>query len=77
MKPQEILDELDRLQITIWYQQIGPDQDPFTLIRHPASVPPELASAIKEHTGTLLKISGFEPSRQAAGIFYRKPKGAE
>lgn len=77
MDAHEVLAELDRLQITIWYQQIGPDQDSGTTIRHPGSVPPDLAGAIKEHTGTLLKIGGFEPSRQAAGIFHRKPKGAE
>jgi hypothetical protein len=28
VNPHEIFAELDRLQITIWYQQLGPDQDP-------------------------------------------------
>lgn len=73
MRPQEVLEELDRLGITVWWQQIGADQDPGTRIRYPASTPPELAAAIEEHTDTLLKIMERR-SGQAPGIYHRPPK---
>jgi hypothetical protein len=79
VNPREILAELDRLQITIWYQQLGPDQDTDAAIRFGTNhqrLYPELRRAIEEKTPELLKLARFEPSKQAAGIYYRKPGAA-
>jgi hypothetical protein len=76
MNPHEILAELDRLQITIWYQQLGPDQDPDAAIRFGTGnkhLYPELQRAVKEKTPELLKLGRFEPSKSATGIYIRKP----
>ncbi len=73
MEPREILEELDRLGITVWWQQISAHQDPATRIRYPASTPSELAAAIEEHTDTLLKIMERRSGR-APGIYHRPPK---
>jgi hypothetical protein len=80
MNPREILAELDRLQITIWYQQLGLDQDPDAAIRFGTGherVYPELRRAIEEKTPELLKLARFEPSKRTAGIYYRKPTAPE
>jgi hypothetical protein len=76
MTPHEILAELDRLQITIWYQQLGPDQDLDAAIRFGHGnkhLYPELQRAVQEKTPELLKLARFEPSKSAPGIYYRKP----
>jgi len=73
MNAQQVLEELDRLGITVWWQQIGADQDPGTKIRYPASTPPELAASIEEHTDTLLKIMERRTG-QAPGIYHRPPR---
>ena len=80
MNPQEILTELDRLQITIWYQQLGPDQDPDAAFRFGTGrerVYPDLRRAIEEKTPELLKLARFKPSKSAAGIYIRKPREPE
>jgi hypothetical protein len=76
VNPHEILAELDRLQITIWYQQLGIDQDPdasFRLGEGQERAYPEIRRAIEEKTPELLKLARFEPSDRASGIYIRKP----
>lgn len=77
MTPREILEELDRLGVTVWWQQLGADQDEGTTLQTSRPVPPDLRAAIDEHTGALLKIMHWEPSKQAAGIRIRKPRTSE
>jgi hypothetical protein len=75
----EVLAELDRLGITIYHQQRGPDLDPDTRIvvgMGGGRAYPELVAAIREHTPTLLKIARFEASRHTRGTHVRRPGGA-
>lgn len=77
MNPREIIAELDRVQITIWYQQRGRDQDPDAAIRFGDGherIYPELRRAIEEKTPDLLKLASFEPSKSTPGIYFRKPR---
>lgn len=79
MNAREVLAELDRLGITIFYQQLGPDQDPGTTIRvgnGQERTSPELRRALEVRTPEILKLARFEPSNSAAGIYLRTPKGA-
>jgi hypothetical protein len=76
VNPHEILAELDRLQITISYQQLGIDQDPnasFRLGDGQERAYPELRRAIEEKTPELLKLARFELSERASGTYVRKP----
>jgi hypothetical protein len=75
MTPKEVLAVLDRLGITVWWQQISADLEPGTYIRYPERTPLELRAAIDEHTETLLKIMERRPG-QAPGIYHRPPKQA-
>jgi hypothetical protein len=74
VRPHEILEELDRLGVTVWWQQLRAHQDPDTTLQTSRPVSPELRAAIDEHAGALLKIMRWEPSKQAAGIRMRKPE---
>ena len=76
MTPQEIFAELDRLEITIFYQQMGRKHDPATQLLFgdgKERVYPGLRTAIMEQTSEILKLARFEPSRSAPDIYYRKP----
>lgn len=74
MKPQEILDELDRLDVVLWWQDLGRETRLPTLRFDADKVPPRLAEQIRLHTEELHKIVGWEPSKRAAGIRMRKPR---
>ncbi len=73
MNPHEILEELDRLGVTIWYVRYGAQLDYQAQIRHESSVPPELAQAISENREMLIRIGGFRPG-DSPGMYYRPPK---
>jgi hypothetical protein len=76
MTPQEIFAELDRLEITIFYQRLGRNEAPGTRLRFgdgSERVYPELRSAIEKQAPEILKLARFEPSRSAPVIYYRKP----
>ena len=73
MSPHEVLAELDRLGVTVWWQQISADQDPGTTLQTNQPVPPELRAALHEHTDTLLKLMEQRPGR-VPGLYYRPPR---
>jgi hypothetical protein len=73
----EVLAELDRLAISIFYRPLG--VGPGTRIdvgvgRERAY--PELLRAIEERTPELLRMARFEPSRHTPGTYLRRPAGA-
>jgi hypothetical protein len=73
----EVLEELDRLAISIFYRQIGPGPDTridVGLGRERAY--PELLRALEERTPELLRVARFEPSRHTPGTYLRRPGGA-
>jgi hypothetical protein len=53
VKPQEILDELDRLKVTIWWQGLGRGPQPPVIRLDSRKVPPELAEQIRMNTAEL------------------------
>jgi hypothetical protein len=70
----EVLAELDRLAISIFYRPLG--VGPGTRIdvgvgRERAY--PELRRAIEERTPELLRVARFEPSRHTPGTYVRRP----
>jgi hypothetical protein len=76
MGPREVLAELDRLGITIWWQQASPGPgahlEPGTRIEPLSQVPRELRAAIDAHTETLLQVMSRRPG-QTPGSYYRPP----
>ena len=74
MSAREVLEELDRLGISIFYRQratgaridVGVGRE---------RVYPELLRAIEERTPELLKMARFEPSRHTPGTYLRRPGG--
>jgi hypothetical protein len=76
VKPREILDELDRLAISIFHrpQGRGLDQTIFVGVGRERAYP-ELLRAIEERTAELLKVASFEPSRHTPGTYVRRPGG--
>jgi hypothetical protein len=64
----EVLAELDRLGISIFYRQPGPGRDPGAEI----SVSVGRERAYPE----LLRLASFEPSRHTPGTYLRRPGGA-
>lgn len=74
MNPREILDELDRLGVVLWWQDLGNESSLPTLRFDSRKVPPELAEQIRLRTEELHKIVRWEPSKRAAGIRLRKPR---
>ena len=79
MNAREILTELDRLAISIFYRPLGPGPDPGAGIsvgvgRERAY--PELLRALEERTPEILKLARFEPSRHTPGIYLRRPGGS-
>jgi hypothetical protein len=73
MSPHEVLAELDRLGVTVWWQQISADLEEGTTLQTTRPVSPELRAALDEHTDTLLKLMERR-SGEAPGIYYRPPK---
>ena len=77
MSAREVLEELDRLAISIFYRSLG--GGPGTRIDVGVGrerVYPELLRAIEERTPELLKMARFEPSRHTPGTYLRRPTGA-
>ncbi len=75
MNPQEILAQLDRLGIRVWWSKVGGQGRPSRTpeIRIPNSAPPELREAIREHNDELLKIMDRRKGG-VPGIYYRDPE---
>ena len=79
MSAREVLEELDRLGISIFYRPLGPGQDLGAEISVGVGrerVYPELLRAIEERTPELLQMARFEPSRHTPGTYLRRPTGA-
>ncbi len=77
MSAHEVLAELDRLGISIFYRQSG--SGPGTRIDVGVGLErayPELLRAIEERTPELLKQASFEASRHTPGVYVRRPGGA-
>ncbi len=77
MSAREVLAELDRLGISIFYRQPGPGPDTRIGVgvgRERAY--PELLRALEERTPELLREASFEPSRHTPGTYLRRPGGA-
>jgi hypothetical protein len=76
MGPREVLAELDRLGITVWWQQAssgaGADFEPGSRIEPLGAVPRELRAAIDAHTETLLQVMSRRPG-ETPGVYYRPP----
>jgi hypothetical protein len=73
----EVLEELDRLAISIFYRQLGPGPDTRIDVgvgRERAY--PELLRAIEERTSELLRVASFEASRHTPATYVRRPGGA-
>jgi hypothetical protein len=76
MKPQEILDELDRLKVTIWWQGLGRGPQPPVIRFDSRKVPPELAEQIRMNTAELHKIMRVERT-ETPGLRVRRPRTPE
>jgi hypothetical protein len=75
----EVLAELDRLGISIFYRPLGPGQDPGSGISVGVGrerTYPELLRAIEARTAELLRVAGFQASRHTPGTYVRRPGGA-
>lgn len=77
MNAHEVLAELDRLGVVLWWQDLGREPRLPTLRFDNRRVPPELAEQIRLHTEDLHKIMRWEPSKQAAGIRMRRPRSTD
>jgi hypothetical protein len=77
MNAREILAELDRLAISIFYRA-SPEGLPAPPIRVGGGtdrVYPELLRALEEKTPELLRVASFEASRHTPGTYVRRPGG--
>ena len=73
----EVLAELDRLGISIFYRPQGPGLGTTISVgvgRERAY--PELLRALEARTPELLRLAGFEASRHTSGTYVRRPGGA-
>jgi hypothetical protein len=73
----EVLEELDRLAISIFHRPQGRGLSQTISVgvgRERAY--PELLRAIEERTPQLLRLASFEPSRHTRGTYVRRPDGA-
>ncbi len=78
MTAHEVLAELDRLAVSIFYRA-NPDGLPTPTIRVGGGAErayPELLRALEERTPELLKMEIFERSRHTRGVHLRRPGGA-
>ena len=77
MSAREVLEELDRLAISIFYRPQGPGLGTTISVgvgRERAY--PELLRAIEERTPELLRMVRFEPSRHTPATYVRRPGGS-
>ena len=79
MNVREVLAELDRLSISVFYRLAVLRPGPLTRIevglgRERAY--PELLRALEERTPELLRMASFEPSRHTPATYVRRPGGA-
>jgi hypothetical protein len=73
MSPREVLAELDRQNITVYWIQYGVDAlAPGTRIEPMGQVSPELRDALDAHTEMLLQIMTRRPG-ETPGLYYRPP----
>jgi hypothetical protein len=73
MSLREVLAELDRQNITVYWIQDGVDSlAPGTRIEPMGHVSPELRAALDAHTETLLQIMTRRPG-ETPGLYYRPP----
>jgi hypothetical protein len=73
-----VLEELDRLAISIFYRPLGragPGAGISVGVGRERAYP-ELLRAIEERTPELLRMARFEPSRHTPGTYLRRPGGA-
>ncbi len=76
MSAREVLEELDRLSISIFYRPQGPGLSTTISVgvgRERAY--PELLRALEERTPELLRVASFEPSRHTPATYLRRPGG--
>ncbi len=76
MSAREVLEELDRLGISIFYRP----QAPGLLTTISVGVGrerayPELLRALEERAPELLRVASFEASRHTPGTYVRRPGG--
>ncbi len=78
MKPQEILEELDRLGVSIFYRSLpnGLPAPPIRVGGGADRVYPELRRAIEERTPDLLRLASFRTSLHVPGTYVRRPGDA-
>lgn len=79
MSAREVLAELDRLAISVFYRSFGLRPGPQTRLevglgRERAY--PELLRALEARTPELLGLASFERSRHTRGTYLRRPGGA-
>ena len=79
MSAREVLAELDRLSISVFYRLAVLRPGPLTRIevglgRERAY--PELLRVIEEMAPDLLRVASFEASRHTRGVYLRRPGGA-
>ena len=77
MSAREVLEELDRLAISIHYRAQAPGLGTTISVgvgRERAY--PELLQALEERTPELLRMARFERSRHTPGTYVRRPGGA-
>jgi hypothetical protein len=74
----EVLEELDRLAISIFYRPQGPGLGTTISVGVGRErVYPELRRAIEEKTPELLQMGSFEASRHTPATYVRRPGGSE
>ena len=76
MSARDVLEELDRLAISIFHRPQGRGLGQTISVgvgRERAY--PELLRAIEERTPELLRMARFEPSRHTPGTYLRRPGG--
>jgi hypothetical protein len=73
----EVLEELDRLAISIFYRpQASGLGTTISVGVGRERAYPELLRALEERTPELLRMASFEPSRHTPATYVRRPGGA-
>ncbi len=77
MSAREVLEELDRLAISIFYRpQASGLLTTISVGVGRERAYPELLRALEERTPELLRMVSFEPSRHTPATYVRRPGGA-
>ncbi len=77
MSAREVLAELDRLGVSIFYRRFAPGpRGTQQLGVGPLPAYPELLRALDERTPELLRLASFEASRHTPGTYLRRPRRA-